>query len=267
MRLGRRVLRRRLPTPEAVLKLQETTFKVSLSGGSCRVDVISDPLDASFRRGLRLHRAGLIEIPVNVNDAGEYRLQPDEVAAWEKLPEVAELLPDLWLCGSNSPVSMRTPYAASDVDLVRFAPLQELRADPDQWSAWLFQAKDAIAPRLQHSCNREVNIGLLPLEMSVLPGMADAWPVSQVADAPPAAMALQMVDSRIDAFLRPTERVYRNLKTIAVQLGAPSTFFVGPRWVDITVLLRCRSRFEDVDAAVVPPGSAPATGARPERNL
>lgn len=230
-----------LPTA-VVAAMQEALYGVYLNGEDIHVEILSWPQPPAYRSALRMHRAGIVEVPVCVDASRTehgipVQVQREVIAAGRALLE----LPSVHVCGSNSPVSVRPPYVHSDLDLVCFVPAAEIAADPTTWHEWLARAKGEVAVSLSHDLGREVSIGLLATEQRCLPGMADAVTAEDLIRLAGEPAAHGTVGRRIGEFVACVPRVRRDLQGLIDALGirqpaapAEPVLYVGPRWFDIT---------------------------------
>jgi hypothetical protein len=242
-------------TPELLSALQEAEYEIWARGDAFVPRVRTWPSAESYAEGWRLHRLGLIDLPVRVaTDLGS-RMPPEAVAELADVAQARLALPDLAelaVCGSHSPISLRLPTRVSDVDFVCFVPLARLWADPDYWVRWLAEAQGPVAADLSRRADREVSIGLLASEFKVLPGMADHWPVTRLDENFDAARPSAEITTRMRAFLDGAPAVQRDLREIVrcaygrYRRANRPVLYVGPRWLDVTFFLTNTDRVSDL---------------------
>lgn len=248
------LLSEKMPT-ELLSALQEAEYEIWADGNLFIPRVRTWPSVESYAEGWRLHRLGLIDLPVRVTTDISFRVRPEAVAELADVARAQLGLPDLAqlaVCGSHSPISLRVPTQVSDIDFVCFVPLARLWAEPDYWVRWLAQAQGPVAADLSARADREVSIGLLASEFKVLPGMADHWPVTRLNEDFDAVRSEAEIAARIRAFLNGVPTVQQNLHEIVRcayrtcrKTNGP-VLYIGPRWLDVTFFLTNTDRVGDL---------------------
>jgi hypothetical protein len=239
---------------ELLVGLQEAEYGVYRGhDGGLLVRLLAWPRLAAYDSSLRMHRVGFVEVPIRVNSSVDIHAVPmDRLRNMIDMARSMIDTPGLAICGSNSPVSCRPPYANSDVDLVCFVPVAQVAADPHRWVKWLTVAKTEVAPVLGKALGREVSIGLLATELRCMPGMADAVDVDDLVEVRPTQRAAA-VSGHIERFLACGDDVRTDLRRLLDCLGcdqaadpAEPVLYVGPRWFDIPELFLNRERLKDI---------------------
>lgn len=238
--------------PALLSALQEAEYEIWAHGDTFVPRLRAWPSRESYTEGWRLHRLGLIDLPVRVATDIGFRIRPETVAELAAIAQARLNLPDLAVCGSHSPISLRVPTQVSDVDFVCFVPLARLWAEPDYWSHWLAEAQGPVAADLSKRADREVSIGLLASEFKVLPGMADHWPVQRLHEDFDGARSGAEITARIAAFMKGDPAVQANLGEIVRcaygtrrKISEP-VLYIGPRWLDVTFFLTNSDRVGDL---------------------
>lgn len=212
-----------------------------LAHDSWAVDLLEDPASArDWWNRIRVFRFGPLRFTVEMECSSEYRLtrqQILEIASW--LKDRIDL-PNLFLCGSHSPLSPRFPHSLSDVDLVCFIPFESFFKDLQYWCD--IESKTRLIMDEGASLfHRGISCGFLLEDFLQFPFMHDAvelrsgddrlWHITDEAKA-------DILDKRWDAFIEDVNgnRSYqRVIDAIAELIGSHNIYQVATqsRWEDV----------------------------------
>jgi hypothetical protein len=205
------------------------------------VDLIEDPGDAGdWCNRIRVFRFGPLRFTVEMECSSEYRLtqqQVLEIANW--LTDRIEL-PNLFLCGSHSPLSPRFPHSLSDIDLVCCIPFEAFFNDVQYWCDIESKSRPTVDECARHF-NRGISCGFLLEDFLRFPFMHDAVELTadndrlwHLTDGEKA----DILDKRWDAFIediRTTRSYQRVIDAIAELIGPHKIHQVATqsRWEDV----------------------------------
>lgn len=150
-----------------------------------RLPMLHDPWQISLQRPTpgwwnhyRVLRCGMLRITIEVDGGPEHRLPAATVLAMADWIRQRQPLPNLSICGSQSPLSPKYPYAGSDVDFVFFVPLEELFVNAQHWHTVLQHIQLELMPQCSETFGKEITCGLLAEEFRSLPAMMDLADIS-----------------------------------------------------------------------------------------
>lgn len=205
------------------------------------VDLLEDPGGAKdWWNRTRVFRFGPLRFTVEMECSSEYRLtrqQILEIASWvtDRID-----LPDLYICGSHSPLSPRLPHSLSDVDLVCFIPFESFFDDVQHWCEIESRTRLIIDECGSHF-RRGISCGFLLEDFLQFPFMHDAvelasgddrfWHMTDNEKA-------DILDKRWDSFVENVNgrRSYqRVIDAIAELIGSHKIYQVATqsRWEDV----------------------------------
>lgn len=194
----------------------------------------------------RLLYFGMLRIVVEAQGDLKYRYPPETVfsiADWlrQRLP-----LPNLWLCGSHSPLSPRYPYHASDIDFVFFISLKNFFEQSEYWMDVMNDTQQKLLPACSRKFGIEVGCGLLAEEFRPFPFLMDAAELDSSQAIKQWDLSLEEVvtilEQRWLEFKTSEDILIHNSQEIIAQLielfGQERLIQVvaGPRWDDLVAI-------------------------------
>jgi hypothetical protein len=205
------------------------------------VDLLEDPgSSGDWWNRVRVFRFGPLRFTVEMECSPEHRLtrpQLMEIASW--LTDRIDL-PNLFLCGSHSPLSPRLPHSLSDLDFVCFIPFEAFFSDVQYWCD--IEAKTRLViDDCESRFHRGISCGFLLEDFRKLPFMHDAVELTSGDDQFWRMTEEEKVDilgQRWDAFIEDAngQRSYqRVIDAIAELIGSHSIYQVATqsRWEDV----------------------------------
>lgn len=130
----------------------------------------------------RVYSFGPLRLTVRVDAGIEHRRTYTELRAIAGSILDQEDLPNLFVCGSQSPLCPRLPHSASDVDLVCFIPTRDFLSDVSRWIE-IERRLAALTVRASQETGYSVDCGLLLNGFRHLPFMMDATAVDSDSDS------------------------------------------------------------------------------------
>lgn len=196
----------------------------------------------------RSFRCGLLRVTAEVDGSWEYRVPGPTVLAIRDWLLEREALPNLYVCGSQSPLSPKMPYHNSDIDLLFVVPLEDLFRRAKHWHQVLLRVQRELMPACCEAFGQDVNCGLLASEFLAFPGMFDTaeltspdaldlWSL-ELADV---VTQLEQKRSDFETQAEQREALIRQVTALMTTPYMRPVQVVGEaRWVDVTWLTASR---------------------------
>lgn len=176
-----------------------------------RVDLLRDA--PGWWNRFRVYTFGPLRITVEMDGSATYKMPGERVLEIARWILESQPLPNLAICGSQSPLSPRLPHGGSDLDFVCFVTLDDLLADPDRWCQLEARLKSHVVPRCIETFGMEVDVGFLLQEFRSYPFLLDVADV----DTPDALAQWDLDVGQVVAIL---ERRLAEFTTQAGQAGS-----------------------------------------------